>query len=184
MPALHFIAIRCTNRSFNESATTPSARIKRSLPRQPKPIFSPPKPTRLHVPALLRQCYLLIGNGGFGPGYGVIGAEGGHASDYGTLAEIYAELNHERDSVRRTWKRSLLPFCEWGCNMFSCVDCSDADSRIYLCDELEVSPERYTLAEFFEMWIAGKELLYIDAAPPEGIEFKNPFTGKKAMVLP
>jgi hypothetical protein len=43
------------------------------------------------LPAPLRNLYLRIGNGGFGPGYGVLGLEGGLRDDRGkTVLDTYA----------------------------------------------------------------------------------------------
>jgi hypothetical protein len=36
---------------------------------------------RYSLPTLLRRLYLEVGNGGFGPGYGVLGLQGGHLDD-------------------------------------------------------------------------------------------------------
>src|SRR5262245_8220936 len=78
------------------------------------------------IPALLKSCYLAVGNGGFGPGYGIIGVDGGYASDYGNVVETHGVLKQDQESEGHEWPNGLLPFCEWGCNIFSCVDCRDA----------------------------------------------------------
>src|SRR3974390_643146 len=43
------------------------------------------------LPALLREIYLKVGNGGFGPGCGLVGLEGGSLLhwDHGDLAQTY-----------------------------------------------------------------------------------------------
>ena len=43
------------------------------------------------LPELLRQCYLRVGNGGFGPGHGIIGLADGYPDDlsHGCLPELY-----------------------------------------------------------------------------------------------
>jgi hypothetical protein len=50
------------------------------------------------MPDLLRRLYLEIGNGGFGPGYGLVGVEGGMETiippyDYHTLPDIYFDIH-------------------------------------------------------------------------------------------
>ena len=60
-----------------------------------------------------------------GPGYGIIGVVGGHSSDLGTLVETFNEIKRGADYLGLKWNPQLLPFCGWGCNIFSCVDCSD-----------------------------------------------------------
>jgi len=44
------------------------------------------------LPQFLKQCYLEIANGGFGPGLGMIGVDEGALSDYGTLLGTYTTL--------------------------------------------------------------------------------------------
>lgn len=39
----------------------------------------------LQIPELLRRYYTEVANGGFGPGLGVLGLEGGYSGDYGNL---------------------------------------------------------------------------------------------------
>ncbi len=59
------------------------------------------------------------------------------------------------DDVLRTgpWKSGLLPFCDRGCAIFSCVDCTDAAHHIFAYEDFGVSPERYTLTEWAdEKW--------------------------------
>jgi hypothetical protein len=45
------------------------------------------------IPDLLKACYLNVGSGGFGPGYGIIGVGNGYASDYGNLVETLEVLS-------------------------------------------------------------------------------------------
>jgi hypothetical protein len=73
------------------------------------------------LPAPLRAVYLSFGNGRFGPGRGgtLIGVRGGCASDFGNLAETYAQVRRDAESEGEPWPAGLLPFCEWGCNVFT-----------------------------------------------------------------
>jgi hypothetical protein len=136
------------------------------------------------MPTLLKSCYLKIGNGGFGPGYGIIGLKGGHASDHGTLAEIHRLFQHDQAADGKEWKAGLLPFCAWGCNIFSCVDCSEPKHLVYLSENLEPWPQNHTLSQFFEMWIAGVDLMSTELTNTELVEVEiiNPFTRKKDRV--
>lgn len=136
------------------------------------------------LPPLLRRCYLEVGNGGFGPGYGIIGVEGGCASDFGNLVETYELFAEYRESEGNCeWQRGLLPFCEWGCNMYSCVDCIDPQYAVYLSEEGVPSARGYTFDKFFEMWVSGVDLLRQDDPDTEGVEIVNPFTGKMMRVF-
>jgi hypothetical protein len=134
------------------------------------------------IPALLKACYLRVGNGGFGPGYGIIGVEGGYASDHGNLVETHGVLKQDQESEGREWPSGLLPFCEWGCNIFSCVDCSDVRHPVYTFEDFAVRPQGYTLDKFFELWTVGADILAFEPSEVERVEITNPFTGKKETV--
>ncbi|WIN00025.1 SMI1/KNR4 family protein [Actinoplanes oblitus] len=77
------------------------------------------------LPPLLRRCYLELGNGGFGPSYGLMSIE---------------ELAHavpDRDS----WPMSLAPACtfllpvsSWGCGIESCIDLCSQDAQMWVID--------------------------------------------------
>lgn len=88
------------------------------------------------LPAVLRRVYREIGNGGFGPGYGLIGVSGGRPDDTGrTLAEIYAmnmTIDHEDSSW--SWPKGLVPICHWGCAIYSCVDCLTPGNPVRIFD--------------------------------------------------
>lgn len=135
-----------------------------------------------YIPALLKDCYLSVGNGGFGPGYGIIGVEGGYVSDYGNLVETHGVLKQDQESEGREWPSGLLPFCEWGCNIFSCVDCHDERHPVYTFEDFAVRPQRYTLDKFFELWMIGVDILAYEPSEVERVEITNPFTGKRDTV--
>jgi hypothetical protein len=88
------------------------------------------------LPPLLQQIYCTIGNGGFGPGYGLIGMSSGPPDDTGkTAPEIYRDLRSgDPDDASWSWPADLLPICHWGCAIYSCIDCSDQDFRMRIFD--------------------------------------------------
>lgn len=109
---------------------------------------SPAKPTNkarlaedeavlgFRLPADLKHLYCEIGNGGFGPGYGLIGLSDGKPDDTGkTSIELY-RLYKERDPEDRAWSwpNGLLPICNWGCAIYSCIDCLDPSFRMRVFD--------------------------------------------------
>lgn len=134
------------------------------------------------IPEILKSLYLVVGNGGFGPGQGgnIIGLRGGHASSPGTLVEQYEDIKRGAEYFGIKWRPGLLPFCDWGCTIFSCVDCNDPGLRVYLCEACHPQPLDYGLAEFMEMWIKGMDLLDQTASPRKNSTIVNPFTGKKS----
>jgi hypothetical protein len=78
------------------------------------------------VPHELKRLYAEIGNGGFGPGYGLLGLLGGAVDDLGeTAVQKYAALReHSTEDGAVPWPLALLPICNWGCAIYSCIDCS------------------------------------------------------------
>ncbi len=134
------------------------------------------------IPPLLRACYLQIANGGFGPGYGLVGVAGGYKSDYGDLVETFRVAKEGAEYNGGEWRTGLLPFCEFGCNIFSCVDCNDEKNAVWTSEECEVWPQTYDLSKFFDLWIEGVDVLGYDSVEKETREIINPFTGKKAII--
>jgi len=113
------------------------------------------------VPALLRRLYREIGNGGFGPGYGLIGMSDGATDDFGrTAPEIYESLStrHPKNSAW-PWPSRLLPICHWGCAIYSCIDCATLDFPMRIFDpNVRADPSSWDDALFaearsFEAWI-------------------------------
>jgi len=116
------------------------------------------------LPRLLRRLYLEVGNGGCGPGYGILGVRGGH-SDEGHRNAV--------DLFPWSWSPSappaaaavLLPVCYWGCGIYSLVDCTDRDAGMWGWDPNPVPDhdngvalfaQGMTFAEWLARWVAGR----------------------------
>lgn len=135
------------------------------------------------LPPLLKACYREIANGGFGPGYGVIGLEGGNLSDFGDLLSTYRQLKGDAEMMGGKWELQLLPFCSYGCNIFSCVGCADNRWLVSTFEEGEVWPQNYTLEDFFKLWISGEDVLSYDASYEfTDVPITNPFTHKQTFI--
>ena len=134
------------------------------------------------LPPLLRGILLTIGNGGFGPGKGgtLIGVSGGYTSDFGTLAETYEQLESDEAATGGKWKWGLLPFCEWGCNRFSCVAAGESDLPVYQFDEGTIAPQPFNLDDFLRKWLNGAKLL--ERGELEAARVINPFTKQASKV--
>ena len=79
----------------------------------------------LKLPELLRAIYLKVGNGGFGPEYGIVGIKGGAKLDGYTLETCYQQmLKLDNENSVWCWPKQLLPVASYGCGMWSCVDCA------------------------------------------------------------
>jgi hypothetical protein len=84
----------------------------------------------------MKRIYQEIGNGGFGPGYGLIGVSNG-VPDYDgmTVPAIYELFRgSSTDEPDWNWPERLLPVCDWGCAIRSCVDCADPNFRMRIFD--------------------------------------------------
>lgn len=76
------------------------------------------------LPELLRTLYLKVGNGGLGPEYGIVGIKGGAKLDGCTLETCYQNmLKLEKENAVWRWPKRLLPLANYGCGMWSCIDC-------------------------------------------------------------
>jgi hypothetical protein len=114
------------------------------------------------LPPLLRRLYLEVGNGGFGPGYGLLGLRNGHRDDTRrTAIDLY--------KVRAEWwpqaPDGLFPVCHWGCAIYSLVDCSNERGLMWAYDpnpvpqeELDQAlfPQDIGLEAWLERWVNGK----------------------------
>jgi hypothetical protein len=76
------------------------------------------------LPPLWRRVYTEVGNGGFGPGYGLLGLISGAVTDLGDSAlPLYRTLREsDPEDPGWEWPEGLLPVCHWGCAIHSCID--------------------------------------------------------------
>jgi len=135
------------------------------------------------LPPLLKALYTEVSNGIAGFRYDIMGIEGGCRSDSGDLVEAYFSF---RDGVREQdgiSKHGLLPFCDWGCATYSCVDCTDSAYPIVTCEYGNLYPERYSLSGFFEQWLQGKVRFLEENFEVLSQDVINPFTGQPTKVI-
>jgi hypothetical protein len=109
------------------------------------------------LPGLLRRLYLDVGNGGFGPGYGILGVRGGHRDDLGgTAIDLYRRWHAES----RPLADGLLPICHWGCGISSFIDCTTDEAAMWACDpnpgiDDDLFREPMTFTTWLERWVEG-----------------------------
>jgi hypothetical protein len=109
----------------------------RALPPAPEhAVLATETRLRFALPRTLRRIYLEVANGGFGPGYGVMGADGGFTDDLGqTVADLYLSYREPYpEDPAWQWPEFLLPICHWGCIVYSAVDCSREENPVYMAD--------------------------------------------------
>ncbi len=86
------------------------------------------------LPLSLRALYIEVGNGGFGPGYGLYPLDDdGGAPTAITEYAICTRLDVE-DYPGWNWPVGLLPICDWGCAVYSYVYCSNPAGPVYRFD--------------------------------------------------
>ena len=126
------------------------------------------------LPALLRRIYREVGNGGFGPGYGLLPLNelppnGGHdttslvAEYQGMKAFSQHDIDEyfaEEEEKPALWPERVLLLCDWGCNIYSCLDCSSSELPIFRMDSnenflVEWAIEAPSLHHWLERWIDG-----------------------------
>jgi SMI1 / KNR4 family (SUKH-1) len=137
------------------------ASYSRLRPGDPVEIAADEKRLGFALPPLLKRIYTEIGNGGFGPGYGLIGLTNGVPDDTGrTAPEVYRLMRGvNRDDPNWEWPEGLLPICHWGCAIVSCVDCADPNFRMRIFDpnvhddEREWADSLFEESNGFETWI-------------------------------
>jgi SMI1 / KNR4 family (SUKH-1) len=126
------------------------------------------------LPSLLARLYTEIENGGFGPGYGLYGLEGGLESEYGgdqTHPDLY--LHYLNLPEPYTGTERLLTICDWGCCMESAIDCSTPEGRmVFFPDGGEPVDEQISFAQWLEDWISDVDLF--DRAYKTKRPFRDP----------
>lgn len=107
------------------------------------------------LPQLLRDLYQQVGNGGFGPGCGIISLEGGYENDISEMSlpelyEVYRGLSQE--AFPPPWPEKLLPLFVMGGARVDSVDCSVPGSPIVVVDEEQLNATGISFHDRMEQW--------------------------------
>ena len=117
------------------------------------------------LPALLRDIYVNVGNGGFGPGCGLFGLQGGDRRRWNAV-ELYHSFRRRPTSHER-WGEKLLPICTWGCSYFSFIDCALPSAPVLAFDEgahghgpwgCAFGLHAASFEEWMQRWVNGEDL--------------------------
>ncbi len=86
----------------------------------------------VELPAPLRAVYQHVGDGGFGPAYGLLGLVDGAKNEDGLNAVgVYESfIEPDPDDPHWQWPTGLLPVVHLGCAMFFCVRCDTPDGDV------------------------------------------------------
>lgn len=137
------------------------------------------------LPPLIREIFLQVGDGGFGPAKGITGLTKSYLTEdrsfvdhvLYTARDIKAHLGKsielsERASDGDSWlleqdKRhlqhwnalgfeTLIWYCNWGCNIVTVVDFGKPELPIFCADGLDIRVENHrTLREWWWGWVDG-----------------------------
>jgi hypothetical protein len=123
------------------------------------------------LPPLLRDIYMQVGNGGFGPGYGLIGIDGGASHHSGpfdfSIVGLYWSFRARRSRLGEPWAGKLLPICIWGCTYYSYLDCALPAAPVMAIDEnshghgpwgCAFSLHAHSFEEWMQRWLDGEDL--------------------------
>jgi len=98
-----------------------------------------------------------VGNGGFGPGYGLFGVNVAPASELSlSVPNVYL---HSGADEAYGWPGKLVLICEWGCALYSAIDCSTSEGGIVnVLGELDLKPTGSSFAQWMQDWADGVDL--------------------------
>lgn len=115
-------------------------------------------------PELLRRIFLEVGNGGFGPGYGLLGVGSGMKTPLGDdLVGTYKRLSYANGPY---WPKDHVPVIDWGGGSFSLIDFSSGRINRFVPDihgvgdpsGNELLEEADTLKDYLRLWLEGADL--------------------------
>src|SRR5215831_17020858 len=120
------------------------------------------------LPAILRSLYMHVANGGFGPGYGIIGCIGGFG-DAGNIVEGYqfhVTRNQLLDIDKREyiseipetyWPSFLVPLCDLGEAVVLCLDGNTGRIvRVYPSAQefhIHLEVEAFSVEDWLDQWL-------------------------------
>jgi hypothetical protein len=115
---------------------------------------------------LHRRLLQEVGNGGFGPGDGLIGLPGGTLDGQGrSIIEL-------RDLL--SLPLPVVPLCDWGCAILSCIDC---ETGAVLTSEQDLKDTGQEFHAWLEDWVSGVDL-FKRLVVLEDRMIVNPFTNQ------
>ncbi|MFG2649880.1 SMI1/KNR4 family protein [Streptomyces sp. NPDC048436] len=110
------------------------------------------------LPPLLAALYTGIGDGGFGPEYGLLPLLEGVSSGGEPSAVTMYEGMRASDWG---WPEGVLPISHWGCGMYACVDSRSDTAPVLLFEPNGGDPEHAwfidapSLADWLTIWLDG-----------------------------
>lgn len=119
----------------------------------PEAIFEAENVIGYPLPRLLRRLYLEAGNGGFGPGRGILGVRGGVPdNDWEDLVQLHLASQADPESLWSPW---LIGIYDWGCAVWSLIDCRDPAGCMvsWVGDDQTLRYHDQVLSEWLALWL-------------------------------
>lgn len=124
------------------------------------------------LPHLVRRLYAEVENGGFGPGAGLLGVEGGYAELDGlTLGPFYKRMREQG------WPENIIPLVDMGSGVWAGVDGRATHDSLLIVDINGVTCTPFTLSSWLATWVSGADVGAATFEYLDGI-IMNPFTRK------
>jgi hypothetical protein len=121
-----------------------------------------------------RRLLLDVGNGGYGPGDGLIGLPGGRTDDEGrTVVELQALVAVVEGHGGLV--RNIVPLWDWGDGAWACMD--EETGHVLVADDSGITDSGVSLQTCMVEWVAGRDVTerFFAFEDRSGI---NPFSGK------
>lgn len=113
---------------------------------------------KVRLPLLFQRLYTEVGNGGFGPGYGLetlAGIVSGYLDHLSVYSEVAEDL--EEEDIRLPWPEGLIYLGTEGCTYDFFLDCRDPQYRVLMFSdshyENRLEEGMLLLADTFDDWI-------------------------------
>jgi hypothetical protein len=146
--------------AIRQRASNPATRTDLGIPRELGPpasadvIEAAEKEMGCHFHPLHERLFKEVGNGGFGPGNGLIEIPGGSLDmEEPSMIELKRGLFSDHEKLQMP---SVVPLCDWGCGIWSCVDCKTG--AILSMSEFGLRDLEQGLHSWFEDWTSGVNL--------------------------
>lgn len=97
------------------------------------------------LPSFVRRVYCEVGNGGFGGMFLLNDQRERRWPEFDTIVTTYLEMRSlsqedidqhwtDEEGKPSLWPQRVLMICDWGCNIYSCLDCSSLNLPILRMD--------------------------------------------------
>ena len=122
------------------------------------------------IPGFYRDLLTSVGNGGYGPGYGLAGTLHGARPEGDYVADLYKAFREPRPhDPLWNWPGKLLPAAHMGCGMYWCIDCAGSEGRVIWFEpnphevgkpwDDAMIPLATSVQDWFERWLDGDTFL-------------------------